>query len=43
MKNLTDSNVERQNVLNNRFALERIQEYGESFLHFIEGIEPKRV
>ncbi|HOJ19791.1 MAG TPA: DNA-binding protein [Ignavibacteriaceae bacterium] len=27
MKNLTNSNIERQNILNNRFALERIQEY----------------
>ena len=27
MKNLTNSNVERQNILNNRFALEKIQDY----------------
>lgn len=27
MKNLTNSNIERQNILNNRFALERIQSY----------------
>lgn len=27
MKDLTNSNVERQNILNNRYALERIQEY----------------
>ncbi|MDA3906632.1 MAG: hypothetical protein PF484_11210 [Bacteroidales bacterium] len=27
MKNLTDSNIDRQNILNNRFALEKIQEY----------------
>lgn len=27
MKNLADSNIERQNILNNRFALERIQDY----------------
>ena len=26
-KNLTTSNVDRQNILNNRFALTRIQEY----------------
>ncbi len=27
MNDLTNSNIERQNILNNRFALERIQEY----------------
>ncbi|MDO8952858.1 MAG: DNA-binding protein [Draconibacterium sp.] len=27
MKNLTESNIERQNILNNKYALERIQEY----------------
>jgi hypothetical protein len=27
MKDLTNSNIERQNILNNRYALERIQEY----------------
>jgi len=27
MKNLTSSNIARQNILNNRYALERIQEY----------------
>ena len=27
MKDLTNSNVERQNILNNRYALERVQEY----------------
>ncbi len=27
MKDLTNSNIERQNILNNHFALERIQEY----------------
>ncbi len=27
MKDLTNSNIERQNILNNRFALERVQEY----------------
>lgn len=27
MKNLTNSNVDRQNILNNRFALEKIQDY----------------
>ena len=27
MKDLTDSNIERQNILNNKFALQRIQEY----------------
>lgn len=27
MKDLTNSNIDRQNILNNRFALERIQEY----------------
>jgi len=27
MKNLTNSNIERQNILNNKYALERIQEY----------------
>lgn len=27
MDKLTDSNIERQNILNNRYALERIQEY----------------
>ena len=27
MKDLTNSNIDRQNILNNRFALEKIQEY----------------
>ncbi len=27
MKDLTNSNIERQNILNNRFALQKIQEY----------------
>jgi len=27
MKDLTNSNIERQNILNNRYALERIQKY----------------
>ena len=27
MKSLTDSNIERQNILNNKYALERIQGY----------------
>lgn len=27
MKNLTNSNIDRQNILNNRFALEKIQDY----------------
>jgi hypothetical protein len=27
MKDLTNSNVQRQNILNNKYALERIQEY----------------
>jgi hypothetical protein len=27
MKNLTESNIERQNILNNKYALARIQEY----------------
>jgi len=27
MKDLTNSNIYRQNILNNRFATERIQEY----------------
>ena len=27
MKDLTNSNIERQNILNNRYAIERIQEY----------------
>jgi hypothetical protein len=27
MKDLTNSNIERQNILNNRYALDRIQEY----------------
>ncbi|MBE9467505.1 MAG: hypothetical protein IMY72_04170 [Bacteroidetes bacterium] len=27
MKDLTNSNIDRQNILNNRFAIERIQEY----------------
>jgi len=27
MKNLTESNIERQNILNNKYALEQIQEY----------------
>jgi len=27
MKDLTNSNIDRQNILNNRFALQRIQEY----------------
>ena len=26
MKDLTNSNIDRQNILNNRFALEKIQE-----------------
>ena len=26
-KDLTNSDIDRQNILNNRFALERIQEY----------------
>lgn len=37
MKDLTNSNIDRQNILNNRFALEKIQEYiGVSGL-FFEG------
>ncbi len=27
MKDLTNSNIDRQNILNNRFAIMRIQEY----------------
>ena len=27
MNDLTNSNIDRQNILNNRFALEKIQEY----------------
>ena len=27
MKNLTNSNIDRQNILNNRFAVEKIQDY----------------
>ena len=27
MKDLTNSNIERQNILNNKYALQRIQEY----------------
>ena len=27
MKDLTNSNIDRQNILNNRFALEKIQEF----------------
>lgn len=27
MKDLTNSNIERQNILNNKYALERVQEY----------------
>jgi len=27
MKDLTNSNIERQNILNNKFALQHIQEY----------------
>lgn len=27
MKDLTNSTIDRQNILNNRFALEKIQEY----------------
>lgn len=27
MKNLTNSNIDRQNILNNRFALAKIQEF----------------
>jgi hypothetical protein len=27
MKDLTNSNIDRQNILNNRFSLEKIQNY----------------
>jgi len=27
MRDLTNSNIDRQNILNNRFAIEKIQEY----------------
>ena len=37
MKNLTNSNVERQNILNNRFALEKIQDYIGSSGMLFEG------
>lgn len=37
MKDLTNSNIERQNILNNKYALERVQEYVGLPWMFFEG------